>query len=195
MTEKPIAEQHLPNQERGSVTIEFVMVLPLLVVAMLFLIGLGYTLMTKQNSIVAARAAVFYRASLEEPPRPATLNAQIKDAVSPGREEWTLTYNETNMEHPGTGNADVFAGAISRIYDGFNSEIHYRARGTATLGFLPGIMELGQAESSYYLPHRTWTCAQVGGSYGSVALHSLGVPDPISRWLDTSCCETYEGNQ
>ena len=62
-------------------TTEFVFATPLLVIAMLFLMGLGYTLMTKQNAIVGARAAVYYRATREETPPPANVTAMIKNAV------------------------------------------------------------------------------------------------------------------
>jgi hypothetical protein len=162
-----------------------------LALAMLLLIGLGYTLMTKQNATVGARAAVFHTARLENPPPPAAMNAIVKDAVSPGREEWTLRYGDGPMDQPDHGNEDVFRSAIGRLYQNFNQEIHYTAHGTATLGFLPRIMQLGQAESSYALPHGTWTCSQVGGTYSNAALRGMGLPDPLAGWLDFSCCETY----
>jgi hypothetical protein len=180
--------------QRGSTTTEFVMVLPLLVVAMLFLLGLGYTLMTKQNAIVGARAAVFYRASLEETPRQVDMNAVIKNAVSPDREEWILDFNQANMENPPSDNAGVFLGAVNGIYQSFNKEINYTASGTATLGFVPRIMTLGRAQSTYYLPHRTWTCAQTGGSYTTVAIGAIGLPSPLPGWFDTSCCESYDAH-
>lgn len=185
-------EDHKLPSQRGSVTTEFIMILPLLALAMLLLMGLGYTVMTKQNAIVGARSAVFYRASLEDTPPAAAMNATIRNAVSPGREDWTLTFNETNMQNPDSGNGGLFQGAISGIYGSFNKEIKYTARGTATLGFLPSILALGQAEASYALPHRTWTCAQVGGSYTSVALGALGLPPPIPSAFSFSCCDTYE---
>ena len=179
------------SDQRGSITVEFIMIVPLLALAMLLLLGLGYSLMTKQNAIVGARAAVFHRARLDQTPPAQTMNAVIKDAVSPGRETWTLDFDEANMDTPDIGGGGWFQGAIDGIYQGLNKEIHYRARGTATLGFLPRIMNLGKAESHYYLPHRTWTCAQTGGSYAAIALGAVGLPGPISSWLDLSCCETY----
>jgi hypothetical protein len=180
------------QNDSGSVTTEFVMVVPLLAFAMLLLLGLGYTLMTKQNAVVGARAAVFYRARLENDPPPYAVNSMIKNAVSPGREDWTLEFNQANMDNPETGPAGVFESAIGGIYQSLNKEIRYKASGTATLGFIPRVMRLGRAESVYYLPHRTWTCAQSGGSYASVALRGIGLPDPLPGWLDTSCCESYE---
>lgn len=183
------------HNQRGSVTTEFIMIIPLLAVAMLLLLGLGYTLMTKQNAIVGARAAVFYRATLEQSPPPPAVNARIKNAVSPGREEWNLEFHEGHMENPPQGNPGDFQSAVSGVYSRFNQEISYTARGTATLGFVPRIMNLGRAQSSYYLPHGTWTCAQTGGgSYTAIALSALHVPDIITGFLDLSCCETYDAS-
>src|SRR5689334_11537372 len=85
------------DSERGSVTTEFVLVIPLLALAMLFLMGLGYTLMTKQNALVGARAAVYYRAPRTQIPQPAQFNELIGNAVSPGREEWTMDFNQNNQ--------------------------------------------------------------------------------------------------
>jgi hypothetical protein len=183
------------NAERGSVTIEFVLVVPLLALAMLFLMGLGYTMMTKQNAIVGARAAVYYRAPREQPPEAEEVNAMIKDAVSPAREEWVLDFSEGRLEDPGTGSVNILQGAVDSIYQSFNKEMRYTARGTATLGFLPRIMELGQAQGRYTLPRGTWTCAQTGGGgYLSITLSRMGLPSDISSWLDLSCCETYNAS-
>lgn len=181
--------------QEGSVTTEFVMVLPLLAVAMLFLIGLGYTIMTKQNAVVGARAAVFYRASLEEAPTDADLTAMIKDAVSPEREEWTLEEPPGSVESPDLGVTGVIQGAVSALFGNLNKEIRYTVSGTATLGFLPRIMDLGRARSSYYLPHRTWTCKQWGGSYTRIVMSGVGVPSPVDRMFDLSCCESYQATR
>jgi hypothetical protein len=183
-----------PNSQRGSVTVEFVLAVPLLALAMLFLMGLGYTMMTKQNAIVGARAAIYYRAPREQPLEVEEVNALIKDAVSPAREDWALDFSEGRLDDPATGGG-FFQGAVQSIYQGFNKEMRYTARGTATLGFLPRIMELGQARGRYTLPRRTWTCAQTGGgSYLSMTLSGMGLPSEISSWLDLSCCETYKAS-
>lgn len=188
-------DHRIQNRERGSVTTEFVLVVPLLAFTMLFLLGLGYTLMTKQNAIVGARAAVYYRAPRTQTPDAATVNAMIKDAVSPAREEWVLDFREGNIEDPETGRVNILQSGVSRIYQSFNKEIRYNARGTATLGILPRIMELGQAEGRYALPRGTWTCAQTGGgSYLSIALAGMGLPSPMNSWLDLSCCKTYSAS-
>ena len=183
------------SNERGSVTVEFVLVVPLLALAMLFLMGLGYTLMTKQNAIVGARAAIYYRAPRSQTPPVTTINALIKDAVSPAREEWTLDFSEGNLENPETGQTSILQSGVNSIYQSFNKEIRYTANGTATLGFLPSIMELGQAQGRYALPRGTWTCEQTGGSsYLSITLGSVGLPSRLSSFLDLSCCETYKAS-
>jgi hypothetical protein len=183
------------NSERGSVTTEFVLVVPLLVAAMLFLMGLGYTLMTKQNAIVGARAAVYYTASRRQTPAAMTINALIKDAVSPAREEWVLDFSEGNLENPQTGQVSILQSGVNSIYQSFNKEIRYTAKGTATLGFLPSVMELGQAHGSYALPRDTWTCAQTGGgSYLSIMLGEMRLPARISSLADLSCCKTYKAS-
>ena len=162
---------------------------------MLFLMGLGYTLMTKQNAIVGARAAVYYQAPREELTSEAEMSAMIKDAVSLDREEWTLEFARDDMQSPDTGKVDTLQAGVSRIYQLFNKEIRYTARGTATLGFLPRIMDLGHAQGTYYLPQGTWTCAQTrGGSYTSIVLGRIGVPYPINGWLGSSCCENYRAS-
>lgn len=188
-------DQKIRHSERGSVTTEFVFVTPLLVIAMLFLMGLGYTVMTKQNAIVGARAAVYYRAPRERVPPPDTVTAMVKVAVSPGREEWSLDFNEGSMADPQTGQTSFLQSGISRIYQSFNKDIRYTAHGTATLGFLPRIMDLGRAKGAYSLPRGTWTCAQTGGgSYTSITLSAMGLPAPFNRWLDLSCCDTYSAS-
>jgi len=180
------------NTERGSVTTEFVLVIPLLALAMLFLIGLGYTVMTKQNALVGARAAAYYRAPRTQIPQPAQFNELIGDAISPGREEWALDLNQNNQAPPGISQIPVIGVAVGGIFGSFNKEVKYTARGTATLGFLPRVMELGEAHGTYTLPTGTWTCEQTGGgSYTSVMFGQIGLPSEIGGLLDLSCCETY----
>ena len=181
------------DSERGSVTTEFVLVIPLLAIAMLFLMGLGYTVMTKQNALVGARAAVYYRAPRTQIPQPSQFNELIANAVSPGREEWAFDFNQDNQAIPGIGQIPIIGGGVNWIFGRFNKEAKYTARGSATLGFLPRVMDLGEAQSTYTLPTGTWTCEQTGGgSYTSIMFGQIGLPSEIGGLLDLSCCETYE---
>ena len=181
------------HAQRGSVTTEFVLVVPLLAFAMLFLIGLGYTVMTKQNAVVGARAAVFFRVPRTQVPQSATVNEIIGAAVSPGREEWALDFHEGPMENPGSGFLDIIGSVVGGIYQSFNKEFQYTARGSASLGILPRVMNLGEAQANYSLPRGTWTCRQTGGaSYTSMLLGRFGLPSPINGWLELTRCESYK---
>ncbi len=181
------------HAQRGSVNVEFVMTVPLLAFAMLFLIGLGYTVMTKQNAVVGARAAVFYRAPRTQVPQPATVNQMIAEAVSPGREQWALDFREGRMDYPDTGSPDIIGGVLEDIYQSFNKEFAYTARGSASLGILPRVMNLGQAQATYSLARGTWTCRQTNGaSYTSMLLRKFGLPSPINGWLELTRCESYK---
>jgi len=181
------------DSERGSVTTEFVLVIPLLALAMVFLMGLGYTVMTKQNALVGARAAVYYRAPRTQIPQPSQFNELIGNAVSPGREEWALDFNQDTQAMPGIGQVPIIGSGVNWIFGSFNKEVKYTARGSATLGFLPRVMKLDQAQGAYYLPTGTWTCEQTGGgSYTSIMFSQIGLPSEIGGLLNLSCCETYE---
>lgn len=207
------------REDRGSVMTEFVMVSFILAMGMLFLIGMGFTLMTKQNAIVGARAAVYVRA-WDQPPQVTNLNERIKNAVSPGREEWqVIALRESLQPHPevegiGTSNPDLevddqdglLQRAINSIYQMINQEIGYEVNTSPTLGYLPTALKMDtyglRARSRYYLPHQTWTCRQSGGaSYFGIGVNAgltkLGVevaklPDFAKKLLDPGCCDSYE---
>jgi hypothetical protein len=149
--------------------------------------------MTKQNALVGARAAVYYRAPRTQVPQPSQFNELIANAVSPGREEWAFDFNQDNQAIPGIGQIPIIGGGVNWIFGRFNKEAKYTARGSATLGFLPRVMDLGEAQSTYTLPTGTWTCEQTGGgSYTSIMFGQIGLPSEIGGLLDLSCCETYE---
>ena len=196
--------------QRGSTTAEFVLVAPLLAAAMLFLIGLGYTLMTKQNAIVGARSVVFYRASMEEDPNVAELAITVKEIASPDREDWQVLdlgdaldpepdLGTVGDAKPDLGAFQIIQGAINSIYQMLNHEIGYQASTAPSLGFVPralGFEGRVRARSNYYLPQGTWTCQQSGGgSYLAVAMNQFGVPQKVRELLDPGCCETYESTR
>jgi Flp pilus assembly pilin Flp len=199
-----------PRDEAGSTTVEFVLVVPLLALAMLFLIGLGYTLMTKQNAIVGARGVVFYRASLNEDPDLNDLAELAKYSVSRDREVWEVNdlgdslgfrsdLERIGSPNPDLGAFDLIQGLIKGFYDKVNHEISYEVSTAPTLGLLPRLLRFDnsvRARSTYYLPQGTWTCGQSrGSSYVTIATSSLGIPDWAKRFFDPGCCETYEATR
>lgn len=194
------------RDERGSTTTEFVLVAPLLAAAMMFLIGLGYTLMTKQNAIVGARGVVFYRISLDQSPPVDALANMVEETVSPGREEWAvIDLGETPDSDPELSRVgrsapesrafSAIGGVINSLYQMINNEKGYQASAAPTLGFVPRALNLDgslRARSAYYLPEGTWTCDEIGGSsYITVGLDRIGIPDWLKGLLDPGCCDTY----
>ena len=203
-------KQHL-RDERGSTTAEFVLVAPLLAAAMLFLIGLGYTLMTKQNAIVGARGVVFYRLSLDDSPPVDALANMVEETVSPGREEWAvIDLGETPNSDPELsrvgpsapedgGALSAIAGVISSLYRKLDNEKAYQANTAPTLGLVPRVLKFDgalRARSAYYLPEGTWTCHEIGSSsYVGVALNLIPLPDWLLAKLDPGCCDTYSSTR
>ncbi len=201
------------RDERGSTTAEFVLVAPLLAAAMLFLMGLGYTLMTKQNAIVGARGVVFYRLSLDNSPPVDALANIVEETVSPGREEWAvIDLGETPNSDPelgrvgpsapgdGGGLLSAIGEVISSLYRKLDNEKGYQASTAPTLGLVPRVLKFDgalRARSADYLPEGTWTCHELGSSsYVGVALDKIPLlPDWLKAKLDPGCCDTYSSTR
>jgi hypothetical protein len=207
------------ENETGAVTVEFVMVCPVLAAAMLFLIGMGYTLMTKQNAVAGARATVFASA-WDHDPQLGNLNEDIKNAVSPQREEWQVSLLSQSLEPDpdlkdvGESSPDLdlndgaglLQGVVSGLYQALNREIGYEVSTLPSLGFVPGVLKLERyglrARARYYLPHGTWSCKQTGAAsyFGmgvNAGLSAIGVevnrmPGWVKDILDPGCCDSYD---
>ena len=194
------------SDQTGSTTTEFVLVVPILAFGMMFLMGLGYTLMAKQNAIVGARSAVFYSASLDEHPNLNALGGAVKDTVSPGREDWSVedlgdAPPDADVEGVGSANADLGAfdiiqGGINSLYQMLNHEIQYQVSTTPSLGIVPRALKFDssvRARAIYSLPEGSWTCKQTGGgTFLNMAMSKLGVPSEAQNLFHPDCCETYE---
>ena len=198
------------RDERGSTTAEFVLVAPLLAAAMLFLMGLGYTLMTKQNAIVGARGVVFYRLSLDDSPPVDALANMVEETVSPGREEWAVIdlgetpnsdpeLNRVGQSQPERGAFSVIGEAITSLYRMLDNEKAYQASTAPTLGLVPRVLKFDgalRARSAYYLPEGTWTCHEIGASsYVGVALKPIPLPAELKAKLSPGCCDTYSSTR
>ena len=74
-------------RERGSSSLEMVLLLPFVVTTFMILVGLGYALATKQHALVAARYASTYDVAKGATPTP----EQVGHAASVGTEAWNTT--------------------------------------------------------------------------------------------------------
>lgn len=175
--------------ERGTAVIELVLSLLWIVFAMLFLIGMGHTLMNKQHGLVAARFAAYYESGRERRPQAPQARAAVNSSGT-----WTLTRGAVND----AGAAQTGGGSVmAEVLDAFNSilsfiggegELTYTARTTPTRGLLPQMWGGLRVSEHYTLATDTWTCEE-SGSYLEILGGKVGIPGEIP--LDLSCCKTY----
>jgi hypothetical protein len=171
--------------ERGTAVIELVLSLFWIVFAMLFLIGLGHTLMNKQQALVAARYSAYYEVGKGRAPT----SQQAKSAIG-SAETWRVAagYENDGRDVP-SADGSIISSAFSSLMGLISSQgtITYTASTTPTRGLLPRMMTL-RASEHYTIANDTWTCEK-SGSYLSIVTRSIGIPRlPFSL----SCCKTYQ---
>jgi hypothetical protein len=173
--------------EEGTAVIELALSLFWIVFAAMFLIGLGHTLMNKQQALVGARFGAFHESGTGRAPAA----SQMKAAVS-SRESWGLTRGTRGDggEASGVAEGGIVGAAFNSLmgFIGRQGMITHTAETTPTRGILPRMMTV-RASERYTLANDTWTCEK-SGSYFSILTRSIGVPGlPFS----ISCCKTYKG--
>lgn len=197
--------------EGGTSAIELLLSLPILVLVMLLLIGLGHTLMAKPRALVAARYVAQYGVAHGSPP-PA---AETARAVGERGERWNVSLvgggadeesvDGMERESRDAGDAGV-AGMFGSFLNVLSGESRYvAAAGTRPRrGIVPRLMSVGEARGAFVVEHDTWSCDKNRGSYLTIltsrASSSLGsIPalgqvvngiDGVARRLP--CCDTYK---
>lgn len=181
--------------EEGTAAIELALVLPLAVIVILFLLGLGYTIMVKQQALVAARFSAFYHVSKESEPSIGEVSGAVVRLIRAPRERWEVTRGSENAARDAgidSGLLDSLWEAVDSTLNGFGRDgiITYTASREPRRGALPRIYNFGQVGAHYSLANGTWTCDR-GGNYFSLIVGQLGVPSEINLPTTLSCCETY----
>lgn len=164
--------------ERGSSSLEMVMLLPFVAMVFMILVGLGYALGTKQHALVAARFASTYDVAKHVTPTPAL----VGHAASSGTETWVTSV--TRVEPP----------AFIPFLSSFDSS------GTATgvsgstpaRGIIPHLYpSIPAASARFMIPTTTSTCRELGGSsYLTYILNQGGVGEIFGTASD-DCCNCY----
>ena len=190
------------KNERGSITIEFLMIIPILAFIMLFLLGL-YILEKKHQALMAARFATQYETVYSRPPTPATVGRAVGD---PGG-RWMLNNSKDDADPTAQGElngevrgsdglnfASVFSGILNFL--GGNNKLEYTASSN-TFGGIIGKSNLGSVQGKYVVETNTWICEDSDGNKGgSYFSEIIGVIPVIGRFLSNffnlSCCETYD---
>jgi len=173
----------IDRREAGTASLELALSLFFIIFAMVFLLGLGHTLINKQQSLVAARFAAFQHAGSGRAPAAATVGRAV---ASP--ETWSLSAGFTNDSNAGQAGGGLVGAGFSTLLGqlGRSGSVTYTASTTPTRGLLPR-MATFRASSKYTLAVNPWSCAG-GGSYLSILLSNVGLG---GLPLDLSCCKTY----
>jgi hypothetical protein len=177
--------------EEGTAVIELVLSLFWILFAVMFLIGMGHTLINKQQGLVAARFAAFYESGRERSP-----GAELVTTAISSREAWSVapgfgSDSRSAVSRSGlTGALGVIGGAFNSLMGllGGHSTLTYTASTTPTRGLLPR-MNTYHVSEHYALANGTWTCDKSGGDYLSVFVMEIGIPGGLP--FNLSCCETY----
>jgi hypothetical protein len=117
------------NCERGLSTVELTLALPAVIFAILFLIGMGHALISKQHALVAGQFATHYRRVRESAPSAATAGQAA------------------------SAQAEAF-----RLSGGGSGTLSYTANATPRKGLIARLYRLGAAKSQYQTPNITNAC-------------------------------------
>jgi hypothetical protein len=115
------------STEKGMSTMELTLSLPLIVIALLFLIGMGYALMTKSFVIIGAQYAGNYQRIFNEAPA----RGEVGDAISREREAIYLSGGAQDGEIHFTASSTVHKGLLAqKYYPGWAAAQYYTVTGT-----------------------------------------------------------------
>jgi hypothetical protein len=164
------------KNERGTSVIEFMLWMPMIFFILVFFIGLGWTLMLRQQTLIAARYAAFYKEmGTSSPSAP-----QVSGCVSPRGEQWQLIENSSAAESTSGLSAGSTDGGISSEFESVVSQLgvtgttSYQAEVVPRLGPLPSLLQLSNSRATYVLPTGTWT-GDGCGAYQSLLTSGISI--------------------
>jgi hypothetical protein len=178
--------------EHGLSSLELTLMLPLLVLLILFLIGMGHTIMAKQHALVAARYAASYYSVHDRQPSA----GQVSQAVSAGTETWRLSAHTASaagdVQSSLGGISGMLASALGSFMGtaGSRGVISYTVSTTPERGILPRLFRLNDAEAKFSLASGTWVC-RGSSSYLSAIIPVFSLPG-MSLSGGLSCCRPYQ---
>lgn len=190
------------GRQEGAAALEMAFVLMPIVFAMMFYLGMGYTIGVKQHAVHAARFTTATYVASRNADNFTTPSAEtISQASFNGTENYTATESSWESGDPrddiqnsdegqqaaGSGVLDILLGAIGDI-----GAVGFRAEAPPERGMLPQLYELRPASSQYYLVKSTWTCKELGGSGYFQMVWGLLADVPGIGEIFNGCCETYD---
>lgn len=194
------------SSERGAVAIEFVLVLPLLALAMLLILGM-HIVIKKNHALVAARFSTQYQTVYSSDPS----SQKIARSVGSPRDQWTLNSNRSAADEDaqgeinggtrgsdGIGFASVLSGILNFV--GGNNKLEDTASTGSFGGVIAKFRRPDDAKAKYVVEHNTWICKGTDGNSSGSYLSMLVSQIPfvggfMSNFFDLSCCETYNATK
>jgi len=172
------ANRHIASQ-RGASSLELVLFLPFIVLTFLVLVGIGYTLGTKQHALVAARYASTYRVAKGSDPSPASV---AHAAFGGGGETWQA---DIDVDEPPPFIPFMDAFASSGIASTTASSVPER-------GIIPKLYPaIPAARAKFIITTTTSTCREIGGSSYLTFILNQGGVGGILGTDDEDCCDCY----
>lgn len=158
--------------------LEFALILPSLVAAVVLLVGTGYTLVLRQEGLTAARYAAFFKRVSDSEPTA----SQVSGCVSPQGEQWQLSpqaqstgsdiFSLDGLGDLASGAGSTFGGLVSNLSG--SGAITYTATTVPTRGMVPRVIPLKSVEGVFTLPTGTWT-SDGCGNFSSVLTNSISI--------------------
>jgi hypothetical protein len=157
--------------------------------AMVFLIGMGHTLINRQQALVGARFAAFYRTDTGREATAAMITSSIKSPeVWNLRPAYTADGGGVRDGLGGGGLGGILNSVMDRIDQfGGDGSLTYRTETRPTKGLLPRMFTL-ESSARYAIANDPWSCEK-GGSYLDMLTSQLPLPGEMP--LALSCCTTY----
>lgn len=192
--------------QTGFSSIELALVLPMVVLFILIFIGLGYTLMVKQNSMVTARFAATYQSKVTK--RGVSIPVKINDdytsfdseipsnelmkKVAHSPEDWQASFIDSSF-------GDVLLdGLINQVLgpSARKATLNVITSAKPTKGIIVRFYDIGQAQASYEMATGTWNCGEIGDNYFTILLSNFGVNLSDIPGFDLvfgdGCCDNYK---
>ena len=170
------SDSRLNWNERGTSVLEFVLILPSILLVIVILIGIGQTVILRQHALVAARYSAFYQRITGS-----TLPGQlVPKEVSGGDDTWTVTAENTGQTIDMFSSTETGSGPVVSLFAALVSDLDQGVSLRATVSSVPQrnvvveIFRVGKVSAAYSLPRGDWSSANCG-SYLSLLLDKFKI--------------------
>lgn len=150
--------------QRGTSVLEFVLLLPSIVLVIVIMISLGQTVILRQHALVAARYSAFY----ERVTGNALPGHVVSDEVSGNDETWTVSDEGAGTSSDLFSAIETGSGPAEGLFSTLVSEFDQGLSIHTTVGHVPQrnvvveIFHVSKVSAEYSLPRGDWTSDNCG---------------------------------